>query len=115
MISGNPGGEGNNFERAQEGSTQEPGNGHGNGEGMDLDEQTKAMAEEFAVLLNPDTTLTPHLCRKGCKNYDSIGDSKSADFREFCWMSKGSRIDRDSVCKNYESKYPILPEGILTF
>jgi len=29
----------------------------------DLDEQTKAMAED-AVLLNPRTKLTPHLCRK---------------------------------------------------
>jgi hypothetical protein len=29
-----PGGEGNNFEKAQEG----PGNGHGDGEGLDLDE-----------------------------------------------------------------------------
>ena len=82
---------------------------------MDIDEQTKAMAEEFAVLLNPNTTLTPHLCRKGCKNYDSVGEQKSAEFREFCWMEKDARIERDSVCGNFEGKYPILSEGILTF
>jgi hypothetical protein len=84
-------------------------------EGMDLDEQTKAMAEEFAILLNPIPTLTPHLCRKGCKHYDSSGDQKSAEFREFCWKSKDSRIDRDVVCKSFKSKYPNLPEGVLTF
>ena len=82
---------------------------------MDLDGQTKAMAEEFAVLLNPKTTLTPHLCRKGCKHYDSVGNQKSAEFREFCWKSKESRIERGSVCGNFESKNPSLPEGILTF
>jgi hypothetical protein len=29
-------------------------------------------------------------------------------------MSKEKRIERDSVCKNFESKYPSLPEGILS-
>ena len=82
---------------------------------MNLDEQTKAMAEEFSVLLNPKTILTPHLCRKGCKHYDSVGDQKSAEFREFCWKSKETRIERDSVCKTFESKNPSLPEGVLTF
>lgn len=111
MLSENPGGEGNNFEKAQEG----PGNGNDNGEGVDLDEQTKAMAEEFAVLLNPKTTLIPHLCRKGCKHYDSTGDQKSAEFRGFCWKLEESRIERGSVCGNFESKNPSLPEGVLTF
>ena len=81
---------------------------------MDLDEQTKAMAEEFAVLLNPKTTLTPHLCRTGCKNYDSAGDQKSAEFRDFCWKPKETRIRCDSVCKTNENKYPSLAGGILT-
>ena len=45
---------------------------------MDLDEQTKALAKEFSVLLDPKTTLTPRLCRKGCKHYDSVGDQKNA-------------------------------------
>ena len=82
---------------------------------MDLDEQTKAMAEEFAVLLNPKTILTPHLCRKGCKDYDSVENQKGVEFREFCWKSKESRIERGSVCGNFESKNPNLPEGVLTF
>ncbi len=110
VLSENPGGAGNNFEKAQEG----PGNGHGNGEGVDLEEKRKAMADEFSVLLNPKTTLTPHLCRKGCKNYDSRGDQKSAEFREFCWKSKESRIERGSVCGNFESKVR-LSEMVLTF
>ena len=110
MFSQIPGGEGNNFEKDQEG----PGNGHGNGEGMDFDEQTKNLADEFAVLLNPKTTLTPHLCRKGCKHYDSVGDPKSLEFREFCWKSKESRIERDPVCKNYERKTR-LSEMVLSF
>ena len=80
-----------------------------------LHEPTSILAKEFSVLLNPKTILTPHLCRKGCKHYDSVGDQKSAEFREFCWMSKETRIDRDSVCGNFESKNPTLPEGVLTF
>jgi len=81
----------------------------------DPDEITRKLAEEFAVLLNPKTTLTPHLFRKGCKHYDTMGDQKSAEFREFCWKSKDSRIERGSVCENFESKNPSLPEGVLTF
>ena len=74
------------------------GNGHGNGEGVDLDEQTKNLADEFSILLNPKTILTPHLCRKGCKHYDSAGDEKSPEFREFCWNLKDSKIERGSAC-----------------
>ena len=75
----------------------------------------KAMAEESAVLLNPKTILTPHLCRKGCKHYDSVGDQKSAEFREFCWTEKDSSITRDTACKHYENINPNLPEDVLTF
>ena len=82
---------------------------------MDLDEQTISLAEEFAIFLNSKTTLTPHLCRKGCKHYDSAGDQKSADFREFCWIENESRIERDVVCKKFESKNPNLPEDVLAF
>ena len=28
------------------------------------------------------------LCRKGCKHYDSVGEQKSAEFRDFYWMEK---------------------------
>jgi len=73
------------------------------------------MAEEFAPLMNTTTILIPHHCREGCKHYDSAGEQKSAEFREFCWKSKETRIERDRVCGNFESKYPSLPEGILTF
>ena len=110
------GGEGNNFEKPQEG----PGNGHGcfsEEELEDLDEQTKAMAEEFSVLMNPQnlSKMTPHVCRGGCKHYDPIGDPENGDFREFCGKSNGTLIDRGSVCENYEKKNSILPEGVLTF
>ena len=54
----------------------------------DPDEITRKLAEEFAVLLNPKTTLTPHLCRKGGTHFDSVGDQKGAEFREFCWKSE---------------------------
>ena len=37
-------------------------------------------------------------------------DQKNAKFREFCWVEKESRIERDSVCKNFESKNSSLPE-----
>lgn len=45
----------------------------------------------------------------------SVGDPKGAEFREFCWKSKESRIERGSVCGNFESKNPNLPEEVLTF
>ena len=70
VISANRGGEENSFENAQEGPGNghgngdlnlDPGNGHGNGKGVDLDEQTKKLAEEFAPFMNPKTILTPHL------------------------------------------------------
>ena len=113
MFSQIPGGEGNNFEKVQEG----PGNGHGRFSEEELDEPTKRLAEEFSFFGNIKnlSKITPHVCRKGCKHYDSVGDQKSAEFREFCWKSKESRIERGSVCRNFESKNPDLPEGILTF
>jgi hypothetical protein len=74
----------------------------------DPDEVIQILTNEFAVLLNPKTTLTPHLCRKGCKHYDSVGDQKSAEFREFCWKSEESRIEYGSVCRNFESEKPSL-------
>jgi hypothetical protein len=113
VLSENPGGEGKNFEKAQEG----PGNGHGNGEGVDLDEYTKNLAEEFSVLMNPQnlSKMTPHVCRKGCKHYDPIGDPEGGNFREFCGKSNGTLIERGSVCENYKSKRSGLSEGVLTF
>jgi hypothetical protein len=59
--------------------------------------------------------MTPYLCKKGCKYYDSVGDPKGAEFREFFWMWMDYRIECDSVCGNFESKNPNLSEGILTF
>jgi len=71
---------------------------------LTLDDTTKTLADQFSVFMNSKnlSKMTPHLCRKGCKHYDSVGDQKSAEFREFCWMSKDTRIERDCVCKNYE-------------
>jgi hypothetical protein len=69
----------------------------------------------FTGLMNPKATLTPHLCRKGCKHYDCVGDPKATDFNEYCWKSKGSQIERDRFCKNFEDKKPSLPEGVVTF
>jgi hypothetical protein len=81
----------------------------------DLDEQTKALPDEFSALLDPKATLTPNLCRKGCKHYDPVGDPKAADFNEYCWKLKGSQIKHDCVCKNFESASPSLPEGVMMF
>jgi hypothetical protein len=46
-----------------------------------LHESTSILAKEFSVLLNPKAILTPHLCRKGCKHYDSVGNPKSGELR----------------------------------
>jgi hypothetical protein len=110
-----PGGEGNNFEKAQEG----PGNGHGRfseEELEGLDKSTKALAEEFSLFMNPQnlSKMTPHVCRKGCKHYDPIGDPDSGSFREFCGKSNGTLIERGSVCENFESKTR-LSEMVLSF
>ncbi len=96
-----PGGEGNNFEKAQE----ESGNGHGKGEGVeDLDEATKRLAEEFSFFGDTKnlSKMTPHLCRKGCKHYDPIGEPEGGDFREFCGRSNRTLVERDRVCENFE-------------
>ncbi len=61
------------------------------------------------------TTLTPHLCRKGCKHHGSVGGQQSAEFKEFCWTDKESWVQHDTVCKKFESKYPKLPEDVSTF
>jgi len=55
VLGPNSGKEENIFEKAQKKS----GNGHGNGEELDLDERWKDLANEFSVLLNPKTTLAP--------------------------------------------------------
>ena len=84
------------------------------GKAVHLEKQTKAVAEESGALLNPKTILTPHVCRKGCKHYDPIGDPESGNFREFCGRSKRTLIERDRVCENFESKTR-LSEMVLTF
>ncbi len=116
VLSEISGGEGNNFEKAQKG----PGNGHGRfseEELEELDEPTKALAEEFSLFMNPQSLskMTPHVCGEGCKHYDPIGDPDSGSFREFCGKSNGTLIDQGGVCENYERKNSILPEGVLTF
>ena len=110
-----PGGEGNNFEKAQEG----PGNGHGRfskEELEGLDEPTKALVEEFSVFMNPQnlSKMTPHVCREGCIHYDSIGDPEGGNFREFCGKLNRTLIERGRVCENFESKVR-LSEMVLTF
>ena len=101
---------------SKESQEKESADDHGNGQGMkDIDKETKTLPDEFSDLLNPKATLTPHLCRKGCKHYDPVGDPKAADFSEYCWKSKGSLIERDCVCKNFESASPGLPKGVLAF
>lgn len=106
-------GDKNIFTESQE---KEPDNDNGNGQGMmNLDKETKGLPDEFPGFLDPKATLTPNLCRKGCKHYDPVGDPKAADFNEFCWKSKGSQIERDRVCKNFESASPSLPAGVMAF
>ncbi len=112
MLSENPGYEGNNLEKAQE----KPGNGRDNGEGVkDPDEVIKKFAEEFSSFGDTKnlSKMTPHLCRKECKHYDSAGDQKRSEFREFYWKSKESRIERGSVCGNFERKNPNLLEEVI--
>jgi hypothetical protein len=101
VLSEIPGGEEKNFEKAQ----QEPGNGHGNGEEVeDPDEATKRLAEDFSFFGNIKnlSKMTPHLCRKGRKHYDPIGDPESGNFREFCRRSNRTLVERDRVCENFE-------------
>ena len=85
-------GNGEGDENSLEESNQESGNGHEDDrfEENALDDTTKTLADQFSVFMNPKnlSKMTPHLCRKGCKHYDSVGEQKSAEFREFCWMSK---------------------------
>jgi hypothetical protein len=59
--------------------------------------------------MNPKnlSKMTPHLCRKGCKHYDPIGDPESGNFREFCGKLNGTLVERDRVCENFEPSVAI--------
>ena len=80
------------------------------------DEPIKRLAEEFSFFGDTKnlSKMTPHVCRKGCKYYEPVGDPESGNFREFCKKSNGTMIGRDKVCENFESKVR-LSEVVLTF
>ena len=76
----------------------------------------RILADEFSVLLDPKTTLTPHLCRKGCKHYDGVKDVNDGEFKEFCWFESSScRIKAGERCVKFADGKPKNSEGLLGF
>jgi DNA primase len=59
----------------------------------------------------PKPTLTPDLCRAGCKHFDYV---RAGD--EFCFERfNGKPIPLNIPCKQFEEKHPeVLPKGVLT-
>jgi hypothetical protein len=61
-----------------------------------------------------NATITPFICRKGCKHYDGVKDVNDGEFKEFCDMT-GGRIGGGAPCVMIEPKGIKLPEGVLAF
>ena len=61
-------------------------------------------------------TITPYICQEGCKHYDPVQNPKKNELEEFCWAGNHSHfIKKGVICHKFESKYPVLPKGVLTF
>jgi hypothetical protein len=59
---------------------------------------------------------TSYICHKGCKQYGRVQNVKKGILEEFCWAGEHSRLIKKKVnCDKFESKYPVLPEGVLGF
>jgi hypothetical protein len=61
-------------------------------------------------------SVTPYICQEGCKHYDPVQNVKKGILEKFCWAREHSCLIKKGVnCEKFESKYPVLPEGVLGF
>ena len=91
----------------------------------DLD-MTNQLAQEFGGILrtkedgkitdpeDPKQSLTPDICRRGCKYYDGVHDVNDGKFKEYCCKGgKSVSITKNQVCHDFEGEDPSLPDGVL--
>jgi cobalamin synthase len=75
---------------------------------------------EFANIIDGEVkrigkvSMTPEVCRTGCKHYDGLEDVNDGQFKEYCWERGTKEIIKGQYCACFESKKPKLTEGILT-
>ena len=81
--------------------------------------KTDELSVEFANLTSDGVkrigkvSMTPEICRTGCKHYDGVKDRNDGQFKEFCCQRGMTKIDEGRYCACFESKQPKLPEGVL--
>jgi hypothetical protein len=65
----------------------------------------------------PESKLTPFICRRGCKHYDSVTDATDGIFKEYCCYGRSYLIKESSSCNHFEDKNPVCDDddGILRF
>jgi hypothetical protein len=62
-------------------------------------------------------TLTPFICRSGCKHYDGVTDVNDGMFKEFCCYRRSYRLEESHPCSHFENKNSVGDDedGILMF
>lgn len=84
------------------------------------DKRADELSVEFANITGDGVkrigkiSMTPEICRTGCKHYDSVKDVNDGEFKEFCWERGTKGIIKGQYCACFESKEQKLTEGILS-
>jgi len=83
------------------------------------DKKADELSVEFANLTSDGVkrigkvSMTPEICRTGCKHYDKVKDVNDGQFKEYCWERGTKEIIKGQYCACFESKEQKLTEGIL--
>lgn len=81
--------------------------------------KTDDLSVEFASIMGGGVrtigkvSMTPEVCRTGCKHYDGVKDVNDGQFKEFCCQREMKKINEGQYCACFEGKATKLPEGVL--
>lgn len=84
------------------------------------DKKADELSVEFANITGDGVkrigkiSMTPEICRTGCKHYDPVKDVNDGQLKEYCWERGTKQIIKGQYCACFESKEPKLTEGILS-
>jgi len=84
------------------------------------DKKADELSVEFANLTSDGVnrigkvSMTPEICRTGCKHYDGVKDRNDGQFKEYCWERGTKEIIKGQYCACFETKEQKLTEGLLT-
>ncbi len=56
--------------------------------------------------------LTPHVCQRGCVNYDPVKSPTNGELREYC-LRNDKLIETGYLCRSFKGKEKVLPDGVL--